>query len=187
MILHPRPALKNDNFSVKVVVDGDSSSSSVLATLPMVKNTPQRSSLQLPEPKKQVSFHPFTEVYPVLHINDYLLSEVQTVWYSKSELQTIRDDCRRTVTAMMVVMTKDGRLCACGEDSYYYYCTRGLEHRTIQGIQHKRHCRVAAWDAVLDEQDFQNKHGVSDPERIAYLYHLTCSKSIELAQQMALL
>jgi hypothetical protein len=182
MIQHPQPAFNKGNFIVKVV-DGDFSSPSMI----MVKHMPQRSSFKLPKPKKQVSFYPLIAVYPVLHIDDYSLSEALNVWYSKSEFQAFRDDCRRTVSAMMV---KDGSLYACDNDSTNHSitdgnCARGLEHRTIQGIQHKRQCREVAWVAVLKEQDWQNKHGVSDPERIAYLYHMACSKSIRSAQQMA--
>ena len=55
----------------------------------------------------------------------------------------------------------------------------------MEGVQRKLHQRVAAWNAVLDEQDYQIKHGVSIPDRIAYLYQVSNFESVQLARRMA--
>jgi hypothetical protein len=108
-------------------------------------------------------------VHPVLHINEYFDSEVADTWYDKEELNSIRESCRRTIASM-----EDGSLLLLlqnNNNNSDEVCQRGLENRTRDASRQKLQYRVAAWDAVLDEQEQQRLENIVDPERMAHWYH----------------
>jgi hypothetical protein len=156
------------------------------------KVTCNASSLSLPSPssslllsivpKKRVSFFGCVHVHPVLHINDYFDSEVADTWYDKEELNSIRESCRRTIASM----EEDGSLLLFRTDyDDEVCCQRGLENRTRDASRRKLQFRIAAWDAVLDEQEQQRLENIVDPERMAHWYHYYAVPCEQMAFHMA--
>ena len=63
---------------------------------------------------------------------------------------------------------------------------RGLEHHTPENSRQRIQTRRAVWDAVLDEQERQNREGTFDPDQLFTLYHYYSVHSSILARRMAL-
>jgi len=64
------------------------------------------------------------------------------------------------------------------------YCTRGLEKIMRRETLETR--KYAAWDAVLDEQEFQRSVGVDDDDALSNSYREVCAESREEATLRAL-
>jgi hypothetical protein len=169
----PRSDLENVQYSAMDTDDMQSSSSS------SSKVTCNASTVSLPQlsiaPKKRVSFFGCVHVHPVLHINDFFDSEVANSWYDKEDLSSIRESCRGAIASM-----EDDSLLRAGE-----VCQRGLENRTRDASRQKLQFRIAAWDAVLDEQEQQRLENILDPARMAHLYHYYAVPCQQMACHMA--
>ena len=119
--------------------------------------------------KKSVSFSSSARVRKTTHVNDYTLDEIDACWYSKAEMQAIRDEVDSIVEQISinkVSMKKEKVL--------------GLEVRFPQIQQQRFQTRIAAWDAVLDEQDMG-----STVEEIAQAYNAISYQSQIAATMMA--
>ena len=107
----------------------------------------------------------------MIHVNDYTQAEIDACWYSGSEMQAIRDD----VDTIVKQMSNKKKAMDIDEIELL-----GLEAR-VPEIQKKRlENRIAAWDAVLDEQDM----GAS-LEEIAEAYNEVSYQSQVAANVMA--
>jgi hypothetical protein len=147
----------------------------------------------------------------VLHIAEYRINEIIDIWYDRSELNLIRDECRRTVAIMeeeeeneketkgtgMILSSSSSSMSSSSMTTNDDFCPRGLENRTQEGFRRKLQCRMAGWNAVLKEQEEQQKKrirrvGVSSSsdassERMAALYITLVAPCVLVAQQLALL
>ena len=102
-----------------------------------------------------VSFATKVKVYPSLPIiEDITQEEFECLWYNKSEIAAIREDCAEIVRLMIT-----GELRETDQKT-----ARGLEHKTPQGRKERHQYMNAALDAVLDEQVVQqyDTDGIAD-------------------------
>jgi hypothetical protein len=114
--------------------------------------------------RKQVTFSGhFRGVY-ILHIDDYTDEELFSTWYGPEDRKQIAEDIRQTLAKM-----ESGKELAQQEDDEHF-CRRGLESRTENGASTKKHVRLAAINAVLDEQEAQDCQGVSNEQLISEVY-----------------
>jgi hypothetical protein len=121
-------------------------------------------SRQSPDPKRSITFAPYTTTRDVLHINDYSAEEIACTRYDANELEVIK---KTDVIKTLSMMNKVGMQIP---ENNLWYCCRGLEAYTREGSARKRANRANAWDAVLDEQDLQWDENICDPQAIAYAY-----------------
>ena len=120
---------------------------------------------------KRVTFHRNARVKRTLHLNDYETEEIRATWYNREELAFIKVENQCCVETM-----KRGDNCC---TDYEGVCTRGLEALSDAGGKLKTENKVAAWEAVLDEQDYQYFEGIDEPEMIALVY-FECSYRCQL-------
>ena len=107
--------------------------------------------------KRSVSFNPTVRVKKTLHINNYTPAEIANTWCSHEEEQVIRE------TAIMVA-----EMMASGKSiDETKISRRGLEGRTVEGLERRLQQRIAVWDAVLDQQADNIGAGIVDDELIA--------------------
>ena len=107
--------------------------------------------------KRSVSFNSTVRVKKILHINNYTQSEIANTWYSREEEQVIRE-----TAAMVAEMMASGKSIDETKIS-----RRGLEGRTVEGLERRLQQRIAVWDAVLDQQADNIGAGIVDDELIA--------------------
>jgi hypothetical protein len=109
-------------------------------------------------PKPSISFNPSVHIKPTIHIDDYSEEEIAASWYCENELKTNNPELMTTLLLMAnaCIMPNSERL-----------CSRGLESFTSKGRAIKKQHRKEARIAVLDEQDYQLKNDIFDPEVIA--------------------
>jgi hypothetical protein len=53
---------------------------------------------------------------------------------------------------------------------YKFGCTQGIECFTREGARRRKENKRKAWDAVIQEQELQDRVGVVDPEMLAAIY-----------------
>ena len=109
----------------------------------------------------------------VMHRPDpYSEEEMAAAWYSRDELKKLQFKLKKTIVLMLAESPKANS---------ERYCTRGLESLTPSGQETKQQRRRAAWDTVLDEQEFQHEVGIPDPNLLADLYFEECRISLAAA------
>jgi hypothetical protein len=94
--------------------------------------------------RKQVAFVGYVRVRGILHIDDYTDEEFFSTWYDPEDMKLITQDIRQTLAKM-----ESGELVEDDE----HFCRRGVESRTKHGASIKKQIRLAARNAVLDEQE----------------------------------
>lgn len=129
---------------------------------------------QLLNQQKSVSFRSKVCVRRTLHLEDYTKEEHEACWYTVEEMKTIRVGVRKCVLEISKGTMEETD----SED----FTLRGLESFLPEGQALKDFHREAARSIVLEEQDFQWKHGLSDPEVLADLYHDHTRHSASMAQ-----
>ena len=134
---------------------------------------------------KALCFNQEVVVHKYLHIDDYSDKEIRNTWYDAYEMSAIGTTNRETLYAMISHGDKVSTGCTSFHDENRF-CSRGLETWVGIRAQQKRERRTRAYDAVLDEQDFQWEHGIFDEERIAREYVKTTRESRTIAREMAL-
>ena len=120
-----------------------------------------------------VRFTPKVTTYQPLPMEDLSQEEFASLWYSKTEMAAIKQDCAETVRQMV-----NGELRETDE-----YTARGLEYRTPQGQKERQYYKLVALDAVLDEQEVQEEQEVTDENAIAVLYQVHSIPRQEAAHQ----
>ena len=93
------------------------------------------------------------------------------MWYDADELEEFKKSRKATARRM----DKGSVL----EDD----CTRGLEVKTKAGMKHRHYEILGALNAVLDEQDNQEKNGVINHEAIARIYQMYSRQSGVVARE----
>ena len=125
---------------------------------------------------KQVTFHASAKVRRTLHINDYSKDEISSTWYNKQELDFIKVE-----NQCYVHMLSNSCSSNCSEQEESNNCLRGLEAISdVEFGKQKLANRTAAWEAVLDEQDYQYFEGINEPEMLSLVY-FECSYHCQLA------
>ena len=122
--------------------------------------------------QRRVAFAPTIRVRPIPHFTDLDESTHNAVWFTKAELQAIKQECVTTVQMML-------RGDKINEDSGM--CARGLEKKLPREAMKCRHDRRRAIQAVLEEQFMQWEQGSYDPEWIAEEYSEATSESKMMA------
>jgi hypothetical protein len=127
--------------------------------------------------KKSVSFCPIIRFKTVKHIDDYTDAEFEENWYSQTDLDSVIEECEKTVR----MMAKDEAPLA--EDGF---CKRGLEYQTPKGAQFRKGNKTHAMQKVMEEQNLQKSMGIVDAEYLAELYIDATKTSKRLAQMVGL-
>ena len=92
-----------------------------------------------PKARRTITFAPYDEVNEIIHINDLQrITDIDTLWYTKSEYSAMRSDIKSTVAALEKKQ-------ALNSDQ----CGRGLEHKTTLGRQGRKQRIVWAQYAVF--------------------------------------
>ena len=89
--------------------------------------------------------------------------EALLTWFSKSELESIRNDCKRIV--------KNG--------DEKDHCLRGLESMTKQGYGQSKSRRNYASSVLMEEQQGQRRYSMSDPKELARVYRYATLRSVD--------
>ena len=131
------------------------------------------SSSSSEQSKKSVTFCEAVKVRDTIHINDYSPEEVNAAWYSKAEINSIKENIRTSLNQMAL------GLFDINDDMY---CPVGLEHFTKQGSQRRKRNRSEAYMAVFQEQEGQVDYGIVDEEAISLLY-TCCSRHCQTIAQ----
>ena len=120
--------------------------------------------------RRSISFHPRIQVRSIPHLSNLSEEERTQIWYQDHELGEIKKEATKTLR-----LAKKGAMLDEKE-----YCLRGLGSKSRLG-QRRRCSWVMALSCVLDEQDRQQRLGVSDPERMATLYRSFANPSVQAA------
>jgi hypothetical protein len=127
-------------------------------------SSPPPPPLPLTQKKKEVLFKANARARRCLHLNDYTDEEIAATWYSRAELDEVRREARLSVE----IIAAAGRG---GMDlDLEEYCLRGIEFLNLEGAKHKMENKMAAWDALFDEQDLQLEDGTIDLEMLSMVY-----------------
>mmetsp|Transcript_8549 Transcript_8549/g.21073 ORF Transcript_8549/g.21073 Transcript_8549/m.21073 type:complete len:224 (+) Transcript_8549:118-789(+) len=126
----------------------------------------------------RISFFPRVLVHHSLSRSDLTATEVQTAWYSADELKMIKRSCRMFATQLSKRTADDGNNTV---------CFRGLEGKTMEGLQRRKMIKLNARNAVILEQHRQQKMGIVDGDRLAYEYFQCTGSSSAAAHMVALL
>jgi hypothetical protein len=114
---------------------------------------------------KSVTFNDRVKVKKHIHHSNFSVDEIQASWYGKAEENQIKEECR------LLAETSQAE-------------SRGLEARTPEGGKRRNRVKVACWDAVMNEQDFQFDSGIVDDEAIAIAYRAISYKCQIAASMM---
>jgi hypothetical protein len=117
---------------------------------------------------KSVTFNDRVIVKKHIHHANFSVDEIQASWYSKAEENQIKEECRILVGANHAE-------------------SRGVETRTSDAGKRRNRVKVACWDAVMNEQDFQFDSGIVDEEAIAMVYRAISYKCQIAATMMGTL
>jgi hypothetical protein len=117
---------------------------------------------------KSVTFNDRVKVKKHIHHANFSVDEIQASWYGKAEEDQIKEECR------LLAGTNHAE-------------SRGLETRTSDAGKRRNQVKVACWDAVMNEQDFQFDSGIVDEEAIAMVYRALSYKCQIAATMMGTL
>jgi hypothetical protein len=130
---------------------------------------------------KRVTFNPMARLHRVCCIHELLSSANQTadaLWYGSNEYRAFKARDMKIVQQMMKTKNEQPD----GGDS-----SRGLESYTPRGSQRKRHARIEACTAVLEEQHRQYIKGEDySPAKIAAQCERLSTRAAWTAYKMAL-
>jgi hypothetical protein len=110
---------------------------------------------------RKITFSKRIKVKKVRSYQHYSLDEREAVWHSAQEYSAIKKGCVTTLRLMM----GDPNFCDCQD-----FSARGLEIRTKNAARIRKETKTFAWQAVLDEQEYQGELGVKRPESIRDAY-----------------
>lgn len=120
-------------------------------------------------PPRQVSFSPMVMIVDVMSLSEYTPDEVKASWLNIDDMRRMRDEARseaKLLDAGLLLPEK----------------SRGLEHRTRDGLKRKRRNRKRAYAAVFCEIEFQREEEILDEDAIADAYY-ACSDPCAIAAQ----
>ena len=109
-----------------------------------------------------VSFNPSVICVETLHVCDYTDAEIASTWFTLQEYKSIKQENKLTLS-----LIENGANFATQSD---IFTARGLEGFVSNPIIRHPHHRFSAIDAVLDEQDVQDRCGISNQLFLAKVY-----------------
>jgi hypothetical protein len=147
------------------------------ASKPMTTPVPQKGG-------RRVQFIPHVMVRHIMHRNEYSREEVETSWYTKTEIRDMKRKCKQEAAQVTASDYEKEQMSVCNQqerpltditNTKYHYegvesTVRGLESKTEMGSLRKKRHRLQAWSAVFAEQRWQSMQGYSDPETLADVY-----------------
>lgn len=104
--------------------------------------------------KRRVTFATKQKVKPIPPLSSFSTQELQSIWYSRSEIETV------THLANELIVEAEDNI-TFGQTEYKGDSIRGLERKTEDGHAEAFLSRVSVYDAVLDEQDRQWNRGAT--------------------------
>mmetsp|Transcript_7559 Transcript_7559/g.11717 ORF Transcript_7559/g.11717 Transcript_7559/m.11717 type:complete len:188 (-) Transcript_7559:10-573(-) len=113
-----------------------------------------------------VSFSPLITIKEVLHVFDYTPEEAIDTWYSVEDIRRWKTESKRMARGEIPIDE-----------------ARGIENRSAEASQKKRHNKRFARLAVLQEQANQRREGISDADSIADAY-FECNEHCQVAANM---
>jgi hypothetical protein len=140
---------------------------------PNEKKTPAK-----PEPRRTVAFSHTVSVRKTMHVDNYSDDEFDACWYNNYEFDMMRKKVRYAAKLLQNGMLEQDTADKC--------CPRGVEHLLRKVALKRIRKRVAARDAVLEEQELQWEEGICEPEYIARVYKVTSVSSQASAHAIAL-
>jgi hypothetical protein len=126
---------------------------------------------------RKITFSKRIKVKKVRSYQHYSLDERAAVWHSAQEYSSIKKGCVQTLRLMM----GDPDFSDCQD-----FSARGLEIRTKDASRIRKETKTFAWQAVLDEQEYQGELGVKRPESIRHAYLDVSSVAQNNANRMAM-
>mmetsp|Transcript_124442 Transcript_124442/g.185919 ORF Transcript_124442/g.185919 Transcript_124442/m.185919 type:complete len:193 (+) Transcript_124442:40-618(+) len=131
-----------------------------------------------PPCRKSVSFRENVRIRECLHIANYTDEEVQDCWYTKWEMDEIKED---------IYYTRKLMVCGQLEQDTAEFCRRGSEQYMREDSRRRNEVKVASYEAVFVEQELQWESGVSEPDYIAHFYktlsHMESRRAFAVAMQ----
>ena len=127
--------------------------------------------------KKFVTFSTEAEEIEYVHYKDLTDEEIDTAWWSIPET----NDIKRGLQALVKQIDRQ-RL----EHDTDDVCLRGMEYRTKLGKERRNFHIKGVLNAVLDEQDHQDKINIYDDISMAHLSRMFSRQSVAEAHQRAL-
>jgi hypothetical protein len=124
--------------------------------------------------KHSVSFSYFVEVFDIPSTSDFTEEDIDSLWYSRVDMEIIRLHCHEIVARLDAGEVLD-------ED-----CTRGLERQTNDWIEKMTRVQSCANEAVFGIQKFQDLKGLPLPNLMAELYQSNAAGAQEDAHKRAL-
>ena len=126
-------------------------------------------------------FASYATVRPIKHLDDFEISEIDSVWYNEDELREIRSTCQKLIDRIRSSLFDN-------DDSHRSFglarCSsvRGLERHVHRSNDRRRSIR-----AVLIEQDSQLCNGsLGNDASIAAVYRRHTRRSQRIAHEKAL-
>jgi hypothetical protein len=118
---------------------------------------------------KSVRFSTIEDVKEVVSVKNLPLDTKRSIWYDSDDCKRMVDDCLPTLSLMeRMRMDESCQHCTQGllvDESCQ--CTRGLEDKTNEGFERRRHRIQKTIEAVLEEQLNQWEALNYDPVRLA--------------------
>jgi hypothetical protein len=141
-----------------------------------VETKPQQYQQSSRRSGRRLRFSTYDEVFEIPHINDLSEEEVDGVWMSQNELNSVR----RNAKCMVALMDKGDTLME-GLD------VRGLDQNTPSYARRREAILKLVYQAVFRIQSYQNANGIKVPELMAELCQKVTSSSVAAAQKLAML
>lgn len=129
--------------------------------------------------KKGVAFRSrdsIEEVQRISRYSNFAIEEIEAVWGDGDEHMLRKQELRTTVREWQQGRRNSDNLT---------FTTRGLMDKIGEGKEAKKLNRERARQAVMDEQDLQDKEGLIDDDLLAEIYTATTVKSSKKAQDEA--
>lgn len=131
-----------------------------------------RPSTATPE-KKGISFSPRVNVRFVQNLDMWTENEKNNTWYTRAELHQMKFGVRNQI---QMLSSQEATMLSPQIE------LRGLESFLPEGLTRKMRNRETARNAVLDEQEYQWKNNVDDPQLLADIYFDHTRESVAAAR-----
>eukprot|EP00545_Synedropsis_sp_CCMP1620_P007960 CAMPEP_0119014270 /NCGR_PEP_ID=MMETSP1176-20130426/9447_1 /TAXON_ID=265551 /ORGANISM="Synedropsis recta cf, Strain CCMP1620" /LENGTH=213 /DNA_ID=CAMNT_0006967425 /DNA_START=96 /DNA_END=737 /DNA_ORIENTATION=- len=156
----------------------DSMSSAEMEVYP-IKKEADTAKKETETKKKSVSFSPSAQCRETLHVNNYSEEELESCWYTTSDLSKMRKECKPILRLLKNGMYPGD----CDQRT-----ARGLECRIKTGKKERRESKKMSWAAVLGEQQMQVNEGRRpDDEEIAEAYIYVSRHCVAAAYKMGIM
>ena len=145
-------------------------------------------SIEVQKPKKnenKVRFYPRVRIQRVMPRKKIPEEQMQAVWYSRDEFQTIRKECFKTIRLMNDDEDVANVECPFLDDEDNELCRRGLEYKTPKAYKRRQKQKKDVRLVVFEELDFQEEQGMNDPLWVAKLSRDQSRSCVEAAIETA--